>query len=325
MIASVVALSGFIHVADLFDKLPHTFDHMGRVNDFRPSAEAANPGVEHVADFHFRLGSEVGVIYLLVFHTRNSKLVNYGVKALVYEADGYTLTLAAEHGEDSLGIVLHVHILFELLLPFPCGQEFLHILHAVNAVDNGFCAVVGQQIEETIVNQHLVRVHNVELLRSEKATGGVESYTVSIGKEIIDELEGVYFGCYNEGDAYMYGTYLIKNDLKTDGVPKGMEEVLRYRTDGQITIYEATAQLLDNGYVRYNIDFSASKGRLISFFDPPNGNCFMRIRYSETTGERETIAVDIKQEDNNAISTITMNFYEGNKDSAWVFINTVHF
>lgn len=104
-----------------------------------------------------------------------------------------------------------------------------------------------------------------------------------------------------------------------------MEEVLRYRTDGQITIYEATAQLLDNGYVRYNIDFSASKGRLISFFDPPNGNRFMRIRYSETTGERETIVVDIKQEDNNAISTITMNFYEGNKNSAWVFINTVHF
>lgn len=166
---------------------------------------------------------------------------------------------------------------------------------------------------------------NELFLRSEKATGGVESYTVSIGKEIIDELEGVYFGCYNEGDAYMYGTYLIKNDLKIDGVPKSMEEVLRYRTDGQITIYEATAQLLDNGYVRYNIDFSASKGRLISFFDPPNGNRFMRIRYSETTGERETIVVDIKQEDNNAISTITMNFYEGNKNSAWVFINTVHF
>lgn len=51
---------------------------------------------------------------------------------------------------------------------------------------------------------------NELFLRSEKTTGGVESYTVSIGKEIIDELEGVYFGCYNEGDAYMYGTYLIK-------------------------------------------------------------------------------------------------------------------
>ena len=163
MIASVVALFGFVHVADLFDKLPHTFDHMGRVYDFRPSAEAANPGVEHVADFYVCLGGEVGVIYLFILHTRNAELVNHGVQALVNESDGHTLTLAAEHGEDSLGVVVHIHIFLELLLPFPCCQEFLYFLHAVDAVDNGFHAVVGQQIEETVVNQHLVRIHNVEL------------------------------------------------------------------------------------------------------------------------------------------------------------------
>lgn len=163
-------------------------------------------------------------------------------------------------------------------------------------------------------------------LRDTKSTGEKESYTVSINKEIMDTLDGIFFGCYNDGDAYMFGIYLLKNDLKTNGTPTGTAKNLQYGTDGQITVYGVTAQMLDNGYVRYTIDFSVSAGRFISFFDPPNGDRFMRVRYSETTGERETMVIDIKQEDNNAVSDITMKFFEeSGEDAAWVFFDPARF
>jgi hypothetical protein len=52
----------------------------------------------------------------------------------------------------------------------------------------------------------------------------------------------------------------------------------------------------------------------------------MRVRYRETTGERETLVVDIRQEDNNASSEITIKFYNKTDDDGhWVFFAPVRF
>ena len=162
--------------------------------------------------------------------------------------------------------------------------------------------------------------------RDERTTGDVESCTVTVQKATMEELDGVYFACYRDGDDYAYGGYLYKNNLKTAGTPTGTVKDLQYGIDGQATVYSATAQLLDNGYVRYTVEFTAPAGRFISFFDPPNGDRFMRVRYLKTTGQREILEVDIPLEDNNAISAITMKFYDGYSDEGdWAFLTPVWF
>ena len=107
--------------------------------------------------------AEVTFIHLLILCTGDAELIHNGVQSLIDEADSYTLPLTAEHGEYSLGVVIHIHIFLELLLPLPWGQQFLHILHAVDSVNDGLRAVVGHQIEEAVVDQQLVRIHHIEL------------------------------------------------------------------------------------------------------------------------------------------------------------------
>lgn len=159
-----------------------------------------------------------------------------------------------------------------------------------------------------------------------KTTGRKESCSITIRREDLEAQEALFFGCYEEGSNYIYGLLIQKNNLKTDGNPTGDVKSPQYSTNGNFTVHGLTAQLLDNGYVRYTLDFTCEQGYFISFFDPPNGDRFMRVRYRETTGERETLVVDISQEDNNASSEITIKFYNKTDDDGyWVFFAPVRF
>lgn len=65
---------------------------------------------------------------------------------------------------------------------------------------------------------------------------------------------------------------------------------------GTYQIYSVTAQKLNNGYYRFNVDFMAPEGINISVFNPPNGNLYMYTDFPKTTGKRSTITFDVKEE-----------------------------
>ena len=141
-------------------------------------------------------------------------------------------------------------------------------------------------------------------------------------------MDSYYFGCYEDEDEYIYGAYLIENNLMTDGSPTGTPKTLDFATEGQITVHSATAQVLDNSHVRYTVEYTVSAGRTISFFDPPNGERFMRVDYLITTGDRGVFTVDIPKADSDAVTNITMKFFLSDMDNnsaAWVFLAPARF
>ena len=89
--------------------------------------------------------------------------------------------------------------------------------------------------------------------------------------------------------------------------------------EGTVKVHSCTVQLLDNGYVRYTLDYTAPKNLFISVFSPPNGDLFMQIDNSGTTGNRDTLIFDLTVEDASA-TEITINFYYEDNGRCFVFL-----
>lgn len=89
--------------------------------------------------------------------------------------------------------------------------------------------------------------------------------------------------------------------------------------EGTVKVHSCTVQLLDNGYVRYTLDYTAPKNLFISVFSPPNGDLFMQIDNSGTTGNRDTLIFDLTVEDASA-TEITINFYYKDNGRCFVFL-----
>ena len=82
-----------------------------------------------------------------------------------------------------------------------------------------------------------------------------------------------------------------------------------------------TAQLLDNGYMRFTLEYTCSAEMPCSVFNPPNGDVFM-LHGRISSGERETQSFDIKEEDVRAVDSITTNFVRADDDRFFVFFKT---
>lgn len=97
--------------------------------------------------------------------------------------------------------------------------------------------------------------------------------------------------------------------LQTSGNPVGESKRVSCSTEGNVTVHSLTAQLLDNGYVRYTLDYTTPQGCYISFFNPPSGSVFMYVSEKPTSDERGTYVVDVKKEANNSVDSITIKFF----------------
>ncbi len=93
---------------------------------------------------------------------------------------------------------------------------------------------------------------------------------------------------------------------------------------GTAAVYRVTAQQLDNGYTRLCVEFTGPKGFDISVFDPPNGKKLDIWEKGVTTGKRSVMVVDLKDTKLDAVSDVTLKFFENEKESNcfWVFLET---
>lgn len=93
---------------------------------------------------------------------------------------------------------------------------------------------------------------------------------------------------------------------RTNGMPSGesspVETSLVDRLkEGKLTVHSCTVQPLDNGYIRYTLDYTAPKGLTITMFDRSTtggsgGDLFNFVEESKTSGERSTFTLDVQTE-----------------------------
>ena len=112
----------------------------------------------------------------------------------------------------------------------------------------------------------------------------------------------------------------------TDGNPVGEAKTLKWTESSELksgsgTIHSYTAQQLDNGYIRFTVEYTVPEGLLLAVFNPPNGGVFM-LHGKVTSGEREMQIFDIKAEDVRAVDSITTNFVRADDDRFFVFLKT---
>lgn len=108
----------------------------------------------------------------------------------------------------------------------------------------------------------------------------------------------------------------------TDGNPVGEAEELLFEKNGNVTVYSATMQHLDNGFVRFTLDCKPQKDRYISFYNPPEADRVMYLQYVPTSGERETIIVDVWAEEVSGLQNMNFNFFNGDAPVARVYLQS---
>ena len=85
---------------------------------------------------------------------------------------------------------------------------------------------------------------------------------------------------------------------------------------GSITVHSCTVQPLDNGYVRYALNYDAPEGLNVSIYDRPSGDLFnLTMDTFRTLGIRSTLMFDIQAECAAAASEICIKFVQGNSVS----------
>lgn len=108
----------------------------------------------------------------------------------------------------------------------------------------------------------------------------------------------------------------------TDGNPVGEVEELVFTKEGNVTVYNAFMQPLDNGYVRFTLECKPRKDRFICFYSDPSGERFTCYG-GPTSGEKETIIADIWAEYLEGLHGFNFSFYEPNEyPDARVYTNS---
>lgn len=129
----------------------------------------------------------------------------------------------------------------------------------------------------------------------------------------MNQIQYITISFSSEMDEGCFWVYLEKNSYFTsitDGNPIGEEQIIKVHADRKVKIHSLKAQALDNGFVRYTLEYTTSAGRHVSFFNPPANDRFIYLSNRTATGGRDTYVLDIPRADNDAVSDITMKFYD---------------
>lgn len=170
---------------------------------------------------------------------------------------------------------------------------------------------------------------NLYLTWDRKTSGEWETFSFDVENAVFHKVDGFGVNFWDEQAEEICQIWLEKTEAvatQTSGNPVGEQKTVYCNTEGAITVHSLTAQLLDNGCVRYTLDYTAPQGQYISFFNPPNGDVFMCVSGKMTSGERETYFVDVKIEANNSVGSITMKFFaRGDSNAELVFFAPIKF
>ena len=162
----------------------------------------------------------------------------------------------------------------------------------------------------------------VETLTTDRET----TFVFEVENEVLDLIyhPGVFFR-----DQYGFDVAILEIFHKeetihaTDGNPVGEPEQLLSMTNGNVAVYGASVQPLDNGYVRFTLEYQAPADLYICFYSDPNGERY--TCYSgPTSGQMETIVADIWGEYVEGLHGFNFSFYKPNEyPEARVYLNSV--
>ncbi len=112
---------------------------------------------------------------------------------------------------------------------------------------------------------------------------------------------------------------------RTNGMPSGESSPVETScvnrlADGSITVHSCTVQPLDNGYVRYTLDYTAPKGLDVGIFDRSTtggggGDLFNMMYNFKTSDARSTLTYDVQIERVAAAAETCIKFVRGESAS----------
>ena len=153
----------------------------------------------------------------------------------------------------------------------------------------------------------------LSITRKQLTSGRRETFEIEVEQAMMDKLDSITYSFWRGNNDGNYWAYIEKNWYKaqvTDGVPVGEVQTVNVRCDRKVTVHNMTAQLLDNGFIRYTMEYTTDAGRRVSFFNQPNNDHFIYLSETLATGGRDTYVVDVPKADNDAVREITMKFYD---------------
>lgn len=116
----------------------------------------------------------------------------------------------------------------------------------------------------------------------------------------------------------------VQEIVLTDGTPVEEARSLTWTTKnelviGEYTVYDCTAQRLDNGYIRFSVDFIGPEGLEVTVFNPPDGELFQYVDRSGTSGKREQFVFDMPEQQVYDADKMTITFSLGKGSRFLVF------
>lgn len=116
------------------------------------------------------------------------------------------------------------------------------------------------------------------------------------------------------------------NDKTTSSKPSGSMRAVSHRIQGNVQVYTFWEQLQNNGKIRYDLEFTAPKGRYVVVFNPPTGNVFM-LNLGTATGEKQHLTFEVDATKIASVNEMTVKIYDiaAEQDAAYIFSNPHHF
>ena len=81
-----------------------------------------------------------------------------------------------------------------------------------------------------------------------------------------------------------------------------------YNIDGNVEVHKVSCCVLDNRNTEYTLEYTATAGKSITIFNPPEGSVFWKTPNIVTTGSKDTLVFDLTAEELAAIDEITISF-----------------
>ena len=127
-------------------------------------------------------------------------------------------------------------------------------------------------------------------------------------------------------DTVSSGGGSTNNFTLTNGKPVGAVKTPRRRESNQLqsgsyAIHTYTAQTLDNGCIRFTIEYTAPQGLRAAVFNPPEGDWF-KLFGARTSGSREIQTFDLTAEEVRSVKLINIGFSASDKHRFFVIIST---
>jgi hypothetical protein len=176
----------------------------------------------------------------------------------------------------------------------------------------------------------------ISMWSSGTTSGGRDTLQFDILSDMLQAAEGVNVNFYSgDGSCFVYfNTESLFSqqpsgppafDLTT-GTPSGTEYSINYMINNFLpngsapVIHSYTYQELNNGCLRFTMDYTMPQGLSVFVFDPPNGDLINMDGSGITSGDRNTLQFDIPLDTLQATEGLNVNFYAGD-DSCFIYFS----